>query len=134
VSSHNSLFTPTARAEVLARVGVGLSLADAAVASGVNVETARSWLVRGRREDSGEYHEWALAVERARESATVIEPMGAEELKRHMAVMVRAGSVSAGRLLWEMIRADSEPNQVPAFDPLAEVDALAARRAADLAS
>jgi transposase-like protein len=129
VSSHNSLFTPTARAEIVARVEVGLSLADAAVASGVNVETARSWLARGRRE----YHEWALAIERARESATVIEPMGAEELKRHMAVMVRAGSVSAGRLLWEMIRADSEPKQVPAFDPLAEVDALAARRAADLA-
>jgi len=110
---------------IAARIELGVSLQDAAVAEDVSPHTARSWLQRGRREQSGIYNDFAAAVERARErSQAAAAPMDREELKIVVAEAARAGSVTAAKLCWEILRA--EPGEDA--DPLAGFDELAARR------
>lgn len=118
-------------AAITARVELGVSVADAAVAENARPETVRGWLRRGRREDDGPYADFATAVNKARETAhSRPEPMDADELARVVSEQARRGSVQAMKLRWEMLRApDPEREGVTDDDPLAEVDELARRRA-----
>jgi hypothetical protein len=102
-----SQFTDEARARLLARLELGVSFGDAALAAGVRPETARSWLTRGRREGDGSYGEFARAVGEAREVAgSRPVPMDEVELAEVVSNMARAGSVQAAKLRWQMLRAE----------------------------
>ena len=123
-----STFTEAARARLVARIELGASLADAALASGVRPDTARSWLKRGRAEDAGPYASFAAAVDKARAAArpgrgSVPDEREVLELLSRAA---RAGSVPALR---ELLRWHRERRR-PLADghPLDELDELARRR------
>jgi transposase len=127
------VFTPEARARVLARVELGVSFEEAATAAGLKVDTVKGWLARGRREDAGAYADFAAAVAAARAVARARpEPMGTDELERLVSEMARAGSVQAAKLRWEMLRAASAPaaSREPAPTARSKIDELAARRRA----
>jgi predicted transcriptional regulator len=131
VSRKTTTYTPEARlammAAIAARVEHGVSLPDAATAEGARSETVRTWLRRGRREDSGPYADFARAIREARKAAgDRPEPMDADELAKVVSEMARKGSVQAAKLRWEMLRAP-DGQERPAAD---EFDELKARRAA----
>ena len=133
MSRKTTSYTPEARqalmAGIAARVEHGVSLPDAATAQGARPETVRTWLRRGRREDSGPYADFAQAVEQARERATSRpEPMGDDELARRVSEMVRGGSVQAAKLRWEMLRASEGRHVKPAGGILDELEERRARR------
>jgi hypothetical protein len=126
-----SKFTPEIRGGLLERTAAGVSLSDAARAVGVRETTAKSWLTRGRREESGEYADFAAAMDEAREAAkSRPDAMDEAELGRLVSGMARKGSVQAAKLSWEMLRAPSGDEDTATDDPLAEVDELARRRRA----
>lgn len=124
-----SQFVPENRAAVVARLELGQALDDAAEAAGLKSATVRGWIARGRREEEGEYREFAEAVTTAR-SETQIEAMTPEEHRIKVSEVARRGNVQALKLYWEMILADRNPDEDEDKDasPLAEVDELAARR------
>lgn len=125
------LFTAEARGSIIAAVSVGVSYADAARAAGVKVNTAKTWLARGRRETEGAYAEFAAAVEAARTAAAARpEPMDEDELAIVVSEQARAGSVPAMKLRWEQLRA-APREEPPALTEAQKVmDELAARRRA----
>lgn len=126
-----SLFVPENCAAVVARIEVGLSVAEAAEGAGLKLATVRGWIARGRREEEGTYAEFAAAVTEAL-GAPKLEAMTPEEHRAKVSEVARKGNVQALKLMWEMIRADrdaDEDAERPA-DPLEEIDELAARRAA----
>ena len=127
-----SKFTPAARGALLERTAAGVSLPDACRALELRLATVKAWLTRGRREGTGEYAEFAAAVEEAREAAkSRPEPMDEDELAVVVSEMTRKGSVQAAKLRWEMLlRASGEDEEAGEADPLAEVDELARRRRA----
>jgi transposase len=127
------MFTPEACARLLARVELGVSFEEAATAAGVKVNTAKAWLARGRREDSGAYAAFAADVEAARAVARARPaPMDAAELARVVSELARAGSVAAAKLRWEMLReaAASAAAREPVPVTSSTIDQLAARRRA----
>lgn len=101
----SSKFTPENRASILARLELGVSYRDAAAAAGIRPETARSWLTRGRKQGSGDYAEFAQAVEQARQSRDTAPAMSSEEFREHLEAAVRGGSVQAMKL-WSDLHAD----------------------------
>ena len=102
-----SKFTPETRERILARLELGVSYRDAAAAAGIRPETARSWLTRGRRQGSGDYADFAQAVEKARASRDSQPPMSADEFREHLEAAVRGGSVQAMKL-WADLHADAD--------------------------
>lgn len=113
-----SKFTPETRGAVIERTAAGVSLPDIASAIEVRLPTLKSWLTRGRREEAGEYHDFAQAVDSAREEAkNRPEPMDEDELLRVVSEAARKGSVSAMKLRWEMILADREPQEAETDTP-----------------
>ncbi len=110
MTANGSRFGPETRAAIVARLELGATFAGAAEASGVKVPTAKTWLARGRREESGPYREFADAVELARSSMDSTEPGDIEELRLRVWRMVEAGSVEAAklyhRILLEEVPAD----------------------------
>jgi hypothetical protein len=123
-----SLFTPAACYGLIARFARGGSLRGACADLGLEEKTVEAWLTRGRRDGSGEYADFAAAVEAARTSSKPW-PMGEDELAIVVSAKAREGVVSAMELYWKMLRAPREearPNVVD--DPLAEADELARRR------
>jgi hypothetical protein len=126
-----SRFTPEVRGALVERAAAGVSLRDSCRAIGLREGTAKGWVTRGRREGTGDYAEFAAALEQARDAArSRPEPMDEAELAREVSQMVRAGSVAAAKLRWEMLR--STPGEVKNSDDdaLAEVDELARLRRA----
>lgn len=124
-------WTPEIRAELVKGTSEGLILADACKAAGVSERSVKGWLARGRREGSGDYFEFASAIEQARAAvAGREEAMTAEELFVVVSRTARRGSVQAMKLYWEMICADqdSDEGEKPA-QPFDEFDELAQRRA-----
>lgn len=111
-----SKFEQPARLKIVAAVGAGVSLADAARAADISPETLRGWVRRGRREPSGAYRDFADAIEEARAEAQgrAAEVMDKDELGRVAARAARRGSVQAMKLIWEMLKA--EPDE-PTDDP-----------------
>ena len=63
-------------------VAAGLSLPDACTQAAVPIDTVKTWLKRGRREDDGPYAEFAAAINAARTSEAPLGPMSEEELAR----------------------------------------------------
>jgi hypothetical protein len=122
-----SKFTREIRGGLIERTAAGVSLADASRALDVRLATVKGWLTRGRREDSGDYADFAQAVDQARGAArSRPEPMDANELAEVVSQMARAGSVQAAKLRWEMLR--SEAGEPGTAQP-DEFDELKARRA-----
>ena len=64
-----SKFTPEVRGALLERTAAGVSLPDACRALDLRLATVKAWLTRGRREGTGDYAEFAAAVDEAREAA-----------------------------------------------------------------
>ncbi len=125
-------FTPERRAAILERVALGISQPDIAREVGLRLPTFRSWLVRGRREQAGDYHDFVLAYDAARlESKSRPEPMDEAELLLVVSEAARRGSVQAMKLRWEMICAERDADETESIEepPLASLDELAERRA-----
>ena len=126
-----SKFTPETRGALLERFAAGCSVPDAARATGLNDQTLKHWLKRGRQETTGPDLEVARAVDEARAAAKARpEPMDEDELARVVSGAARKGNTQAMKLRWEMLRASTLPDaeEEPA-DPLDRLDELAARRA-----
>jgi hypothetical protein len=129
-------FTPENRAVILSHLRTGGSLAGACRDIGVRLKTAEGWLTRGRREDDGDYAEFAASVEEAR-LAHERAGMNADEFDGHLAKAVRAGSVQAMKLWWEIHGKEEPPDdgdQASPFDALDQEDELAKARARKEAS
>jgi transposase len=94
-------FTAEARTGILARLELGMSLSEAAEAVGVHPATARGWLFRGRKADSGALRDFADAVEVGRGR----RPRRQAPLEQ----LVRAGSIRAARRYWGKLRGESRP-------------------------
>jgi hypothetical protein len=126
-----SKFTPENRGALIRATVADRPLRDTCQELGLHHDTVRGWLKRGRREQSGPYFEFALAVDLARERCRLeaAEPMDQQGLLEVTSQAARTGSVQAMKLLWEMLRAGPGRGEEPA-DPLDELDELAARRAA----
>ncbi len=120
-------FTPQARGALIERVASGVSLTDAARAIGLREKTVKGWITRGRREDEGDYTEFAQRIEQARREADERpQPMDPDELARVVSEAARRGSVAAMKLRHEQLGAEDAPEQEPAD----EFDELKARRSA----
>lgn len=124
------MFTSEARYGVVIRLAAGGSLVDACGELGLSEATVKGWLTRGRRETSGEYSAFAVAVEQARQVwASRPEAMTEAELAVAVSERAREGVVSAMELRWKMLTKPADEQAQPvAGDPLAEVDELARRR------
>ncbi len=96
---------------------------------GLRLNTAKSWISRGRRDADGPYAAFVTALEAARQEAIDRpEPLTEDEHRRLVSGMVRQGSVAAAKLYWQMLatdRAGEEVNPDVEDNPLAEVDELA---------
>ena len=78
-----SKFTPETRRALIKRFAAGVSIEDAARALGLRPKTVTHWLTRGRREDAGDYADFARRVDEVRaELAARPEPMDTDELAR----------------------------------------------------
>lgn len=125
-----SKFTPEIRADVLERIAAGAGIRDAADAVGIREATVRVWLTKGNA-GNPRYVEFAKQVAKARETArNRPEPMDAEEYREHLDRAVRAGSVQAMKLWWE-VNGTPHPEDPAAAapDPMQGLDELAERRA-----
>jgi transposase-like protein len=111
-----SKFTPENRAVILAQLRSGGSLAGACRDVGVRLKTAEGWLTRGRRDDDGDYADFAQAVDEAR-VARQRAGLTPDEFEKHLSKAVRAGSVQAMKL-W----ADLHLKQPPPEDPAKPAD------------
>ncbi len=106
-----SKFTEEVRVGILARVSAGASIPDAARAGDVDPSTVKRWLARGRRDQTGDYSEFATAVSDARRRhAELPPPMSADEFRQRLDAAVRAGSVSAMKL-WSAVYLEPEKEE-----------------------
>lgn len=105
-----SRFTGPNRAEIVARIEAGASVADAARAIGAAPDTVKKWIARGRKGEP-EYAEFVAAVEAARMRHADQPPMTRAEFQRHLDAAVRAGSVQAMKLWSELDRERSRPGR-----------------------
>lgn len=120
-------FTPEMRSALLDRIERGASIPDAAAAEALHESTLKGWLARGREESEGDYAEFAEGIEAARSAyrEQLERPMDREELEREVWKAVRAGSVAAMKLAWEILKARKaeDPGKAGGDDPFAQLDA-----------
>ena len=98
-------------APVLASMAAGASVADAARNHDVSSRTVYRWLARGRRDPTSAYGPFADQVDRLRDLRrlpTAGHLMAEDEFRQCVWRAARAGSVSAMRLAWKILRADEE--------------------------
>jgi len=105
------------------RVAAGATVEDACRAANVKVNTARSWLRKGRTDPAGKYGPFAAAIDTAKSAQVVptareATAMSRAEWETHLAEAIRSGSVQAMRL-W--FAAHPLPQEKPA-DAFAEFD------------
>jgi hypothetical protein len=115
-------FNAHTTARIVARVELGWPFNGAAEAAGVKVPTAKGWLARGRKAGSGEYAEFAQAVDEARAIAAERDPMDQDELARVVSSHARGGSVQAMKLRWAMLAAVPGDAAPADEDPLDELE------------
>lgn len=126
-----SKFTPEVRGAVLERFAAGCTIYDTAHAVGVAEKTLKGWLTRGRREESGDYADFARRADEVRaEAKNRPEPMTEEEHRLVVSESARKGNTQAMKLYWEMLLDDRSADEEEPADPLDELDELAERRAA----
>lgn len=130
-----SRFTPEMRAGLLARVELGASLRDAAEACSVAERTVKTWITKGNRGDE-RYEEFVLELEAARaRSRKKGEHLSEHEFLTQLTKQVRAGSVSAMKLWWEVERERKNRGEGPLTpeaeesNPLDALDEIAEARA-----
>jgi len=111
-------FTPTNRLAVIAATRAGVSFVDACRHAEISPDTGKTWLQRGRREESGDYRRFVDAIEEAREAATST-PLDEPALVGILENAARHGSVRATQLLLERLDKDREA-AASAFDRLDE--------------
>jgi hypothetical protein len=95
-----SRFTPAARTTILERTRAGDSLARAAAAAGVSINTAKRWIKTGGLFPDGPYGEFRRELDQARGSAAELspasdKPMSDNEIREHLEAAIRRGSVGA---------------------------------------
>ncbi len=116
-----SKFMPEIRAALVELFAAGATVDEAARGCELRPKTVSGWLTRGRREGDGEYADFARAVDLGREKAreAAANALTPEEFKQHLAKAVRAGSVSAMKLYYEIHR-DRHGKELPEdeFDDL----------------
>lgn len=116
---------------IIANVRQGGSLAAACRDLDIRLKTAEGWITRGRREERGTYCEFTRAYDEAK-AAFEKAGMDQDEFDQHLAKAVRAGSVQAMKLWWDINRKgggeDADENRDP-FQALDAEDELAKRRA-----
>ncbi len=87
----------------------GLTIAEAAKGAGIATKTAKNWLAKGRKEGDGPYADFAASVDEARtEHDEKEEPLDYDELKLVVSKSAKGGSVSAQKLLYEMLQRESK--------------------------
>jgi hypothetical protein len=124
-----SRFTAANRTAIITRIGAGDSLAQAATAAGVSINTTKRWLKQGALEPDSDYGTFRAGVERARAAAHALapaseEPMTPEEFRRCVEVGVRAGTVSAMALYANhFLKPPEEPKPRTAIGRLAAGEA-----------
>lgn len=118
-------FTPEARALVLGAMRAGLSLTDACTQADLSENTVKGWLKRGRSGSDSDYAAFAAAVDEARESAATAA-MDVDEFMEHLNSAVRAGSVQAMKLWWDIER--GRGGDEAAVPKRSFIDELARRR------
>lgn len=127
-------FTPEITEGLLDLLRDGLTLADASREVEVAEKTVKNWITRGRKEEEGEYADFAAAVDKARqEHAEREQPLTEEELMLVASRAAKKGSVAAMKLVYEMLRAskgDGGGESEGEFDDLEPDDELARRREA----
>lgn len=124
-----SKFTAETRGALIERFAAGCTVTDAAIATDVREKTLKGWLTRGRKEESGDYADFAKAVDEARERArTRPDPMDEAELARVVSESARKGNTQAMKLRWEMLNRRRDPEEPE--KPVNPLDELAQRRAA----
>lgn len=107
---------------LIAAVRDGATVDEATRSVGVNVNTARSWLAKGRKDPQGRYGRFASEVDALRNlrrlpSRSELQAMTRDELEGLLAERVRAGSVPAMALWVKLHRGEFEGM---AEDPFAE--------------
>ena len=112
---------------LVALVAAGLSLPDACTQAEVPLDTVKTWLKRGRREDEGPYAELSAAIDAARTSEAPLGPMSEEELALVVSRAARKGSVQAMKLRSQQLSEVKRPRG--SGDIFDTIDELAARRA-----
>ncbi len=134
--------TPLAHEAVIQAVAEGRTLAEGAARARVSLNTVKSWITRGRREDIGIYADFARAIEAARaarggrrgraarvpqtpvsETPIAPVPMSPEEFRRCLEGAVRAGSPPAMKLWADRFLVAEEPER-----PTSAITRLAERR------
>lgn len=120
-----SKFTSEARGAILDLLADGLTLKDVCREVEIREKTVKGWLTKGRKEDDGDYAEFAAAVDASRQDAADFEqPMDEAELKLAVSKAAKKGSVAAQKLLWEMLRAATDdPDEDEDADPFTALDA-----------
>lgn len=127
-----SKFTAERRADLIVAFAAGASIPDASTQAGVSEKTLKGWLQRGRRDDAGDYHEFAVIADRVRRAGRRFsEPMDEDELARAVSHSARHGNVQAMKLRLEMLRGDDDEGSSETAPPgsLAALDEVARRRA-----
>lgn len=125
-----SRFTPKNRGALVERAAAGVSLRDSCRALNLREATAKGWVTRGRREESGEYAEFVADLDAARQEVKDRPgPLTREEFELRLSSAVRGGSVQAMKL-WAELHVDPPANDTREDNPLDEVDELARRRRA----
>jgi DNA-binding CsgD family transcriptional regulator len=103
-----SKFTDENQAALLERFAAGATVDEAARGCGIRPKTVSGWLTRGRRggDENDRYVSFAAAASKARADAraAAASAMTPEEFDEHLAKAVRAGSVSAMKLFYEIQR------------------------------
>lgn len=131
-------FTPENTALIVSTLRAGGSFAEACRTVEVRQKTAEGWLTRGRRETEGPYAAFAKAVADAREEFDQAG-MDEDEFDKHLARAVRAGSVQAMKLWWQIHGGkdpdspdaeDAKPGDRDPFTEIEQEDELAEKRAA----
>lgn len=129
-------FGPDTESALSAAVSAGATFAEACSRAGVNVHTGRTWLRNGRKDPQGRYGALARAVDgqrhRRRSAERAITPgaLSLSEAELLLAAAAREGSVSALKLWFDRHERQQPVPEADMADPLAELDELAAVRAA----
>ena len=127
-----SKFTPYNRAAVVAHLRRGGAMAEVCRDLDVRLKTAEGWLTRGRREEQGDYADFAEKVEAAREEARRAN-LDEDDVIKLLEKAARKGSVTAMTKLldrFERKRKEQGQQEELPLDPFQALggDELAAKR------
>lgn len=118
-----SLFTPEVAKTIVEGIERGLSIPEVCTWSGLSENTVHGWLRRGRKEADTPYARFADDVDQARKQAASAV-MDEIEFRMHLNKAVRAGSVQAMKLWWEINGQDAPDDDKAEPNPFAFLDEM----------